>query len=72
MDKMEHKRFQAPDETREFPPGRAEIRSVGGMQAGRLILEPGWRWPADVGPTAMLSADHGAWVVGDEPVATAG
>jgi hypothetical protein len=52
MDKMEHKRFQTLDETREFPPGCAEIRNAGGMQAGRLILEPGWRWPADVRPTA--------------------
>ena len=29
MDKTEHKSFQAPDETREFPHGRAEILNVG-------------------------------------------
>ena len=36
MDKTEHKSFQAPDETREFPHGRAEILNVGGGQIGRL------------------------------------
>jgi len=30
MDKTEHRGFQAPDETREFPHGRAEIIKVGG------------------------------------------
>ena len=52
MDKTEHKSFAAPDETREFPHGRAEILSVGGGQVGRLIFEPGWRWSADVQPIA--------------------
>jgi hypothetical protein len=52
MDKTEHKSFAAPDETREFPPGRAEILGVGGGQVGRLIFEPGWRWSADVQPIA--------------------
>jgi quercetin dioxygenase-like cupin family protein len=52
MDKLEHKNFQAPDETREFPHGRAEILNVGGGQVGRLVFEPGWRWSADVKPIA--------------------
>jgi hypothetical protein len=30
MDKAEHKGFAAPDETREFPHGRAGILNVGG------------------------------------------
>ena len=38
MDKTEHKSFQAPDETREFPHGRAEIVNVGGGQVGRLVF----------------------------------
>lgn len=52
MDKVEHKGFGTPDETREFPHGRAEILNVGGGQVGRLVLEPGWRWSADVKPIA--------------------
>ena len=41
MGKTEHKSFQAPGETREFPRGRAEIVNVGGGPAGspaRLAL----------------------------------
>lgn len=48
----EHKTFEAPDETREFPNGKAEILSIGGGEVGRLILEPGWRWSNDVKPLA--------------------
>ena len=61
MGKTEHKSFQAPDETREFPRGRAEILNVGGGQIGRLVLQPGWRWPDDVKPivgTASGEAPH--------------
>ncbi|MGO9728654.1 MAG: hypothetical protein ACLPN6_25475 [Streptosporangiaceae bacterium] len=43
MDKTEHRSFQAPDEIREFPRGRAEILSIGGGQVGRLGFQPGWR-----------------------------
>jgi hypothetical protein len=61
MDKTEHKTFVSPDETREFPNGRAEILSVGGGQVGRLIFQPGWRWSRDVKPiagTASCEAPH--------------
>src|ERR1017187_10090810 len=52
MDKTEHRSFQAPDETREFRHGRAEILRIGGGEVGRLIFEPGWRWSNDVKPIA--------------------
>ena len=39
MDVTEHKSFEAPDETREFSNGRAEILSVGGSEVGRLVLQ---------------------------------
>src|SRR5256885_9831456 len=48
----EHKSFQAPEETREFPNGRAEILNVGGAEVGRFVFEPGWRWSNDVKPLA--------------------
>src|SRR3954464_13408169 len=48
----EHKSFGAPEETRPFPNGRAEILQIGGGEVGRLVLEPGWRWSNDVKPIA--------------------
>ena len=44
----EHKGFDAPDETREFPNGRADILEIGGGEVGRFVFEPGWRWSHDV------------------------
>ena len=52
MHETEHKSFQAPDETREFPNGRAEVLTIGGGEVGRLVFEPGWRWSNDVKPIA--------------------
>jgi len=52
MDKTEHRSFEAPDETREFPHGRAEILNIGGGEVGRLVFQPGWRWSTDVPPIA--------------------
>jgi hypothetical protein len=57
----EHKSFESPDETREFPNGRAEILEVGGGEVGRLVFEPGWRWSNDVKPIAgtdLCEAPH--------------
>jgi hypothetical protein len=52
MEKTEHKTFGSPDETREFPNGRAEILNISGGQVGRLTFQPGWRWSTDVKPIA--------------------
>lgn len=43
------KRFETPDEVREFEKGRFEIIRIGGMTIGRAIYEPGWRWSENVG-----------------------
>jgi hypothetical protein len=48
----QHKTFAAPDETRQFPSGVAEILNIGGAEIGRLIFQPGWRWSRDVKPIA--------------------
>ncbi len=61
MRETEHKSFATPEETRDFPHGRAEILKMGGGQVGRLVLEPGWRWSNDVKPiakTASCEAPH--------------
>jgi hypothetical protein len=57
----QHKSFKTPDETREFPNGRAEILSIDNAEVGRLVLQPGWRWSNDVKPlagTASCEAPH--------------
>ena len=43
------KRFEAPDEVREFEKGRFELVKVGGMTIGRASYEPGWKWSVHVG-----------------------
>ena len=61
MQQTEHKSFGAPEETREFPNGHAEILQIGGGEVGRLVFEPGWRWSNDVKPlanTASCEAPH--------------
>jgi hypothetical protein len=61
MQSTEHKSFREPDETREFPNGRAEIVKIGGGEVGMLVFEPGWRWSNDVRPiagTASCEAPH--------------
>ena len=40
MQATEHKSFQKPDETREFPHGRAEILKMGEGEVGRLVFQP--------------------------------
>jgi len=48
----EHRTFREPDETREFPNGRAEILHVTGDEVGRFTFQPGWRWSNDLKPIA--------------------
>lgn len=43
------KRFEAPDEVREFEKGRFELVKVGAMTIGRASYEPGWKWSVHVG-----------------------
>ena len=43
------RRFEEPDERREFPLGWFELIEAGGMTIGRASYEPGWRWSEHVG-----------------------
>jgi len=43
------KRFEQPDEIREFEKGRFEIVRVGGVTLGRATYQPGWHWSTHVG-----------------------
>ena len=43
------KRFDRPDEVREFERGRFELVHIGGMTIGRATYQPGWKWSDHVG-----------------------
>ena len=43
------KRFETPDEVREFELGRFEIVRIRGLTIGRATYQPGWKWSEHVG-----------------------
>jgi hypothetical protein len=58
---IEWRDFADPEEVRTFDRGRVEILKVGGMEIGRLVLSPGWRWSEHVKPIAgtdLCEAPH--------------
>lgn len=60
------KRFDAPDEIREFELGRFEIINIHGMTIGRATYQPGWKWSEHVGkPLGQLycQVEHVGMVV---------
>ena len=55
------KRFDSPDEIREFEKGRFEIIRLAGITIGRATYEPGWKWSVHVGPSvgaARCTLEH--------------
>ncbi len=55
------KRFDTPDEARQFEKGKFEIISLGAMVIGRASYEPGWKWSEHVGARSGASScevDH--------------
>ncbi|MEE9162423.1 MAG: cupin domain-containing protein [Candidatus Neomarinimicrobiota bacterium] len=55
------KRFDAPDEVREFPLGRMELVRLGPVTLGRATYQPGWKWSQHVAPgasTALCEVEH--------------
>jgi uncharacterized protein len=44
------KRFEQPDEVREFEKGRLEIVTIAGQTLGRATYQSGWKWSVHVGP----------------------
>ena len=60
------KRFDRPDEIREFEKGRFELVHLGGMTIGRAIYQPGWKWSQHVGQLvgeASCKVEHVGMVV---------
>lgn len=59
--KPEVKSFNNPDEVREFPLGKLELVTIGGVAVGRATFQPGWRWSTSVQPlvkTKSCEAPH--------------
>ena len=55
------KRFETPDEVKEFEKGRFEVVRLGSMVVGRATYQPGWKWSEHVGPgagTALCEVEH--------------
>lgn len=52
------KRFEQPDEVREFELGRFELVHLGGMTIGRATYQPGWKWSEHVGAATGAKSCH--------------
>jgi mannose-6-phosphate isomerase-like protein (cupin superfamily) len=52
------KRFDQPDDVREFDKGRFELVHIGGMTIGRASYEPGWKWSEHVGKSLDQKSCH--------------
>ncbi len=52
MSRLQHKRFDHPDEVRPYEGGRTEIFEMDDFVIGRMIMEPGWTWQTNVKPIA--------------------
>jgi hypothetical protein len=53
---MQKKNCSRPDETREFPAGRVELVTLGGVTFGRATLQPGWKWSTSLKPIAKTKS----------------
>jgi hypothetical protein len=64
--KMILRRFEDPDELREFTLGVFEIIAVDGTTIGRARYEPGWKWSTHVGgdSDARCDVEHIGVVLG--------
>ena len=67
------RRFEQPDETREFERGKFEIIRIGGLTIGRATYQPGWKWSEHVRPlagTPFCDVEHVGLVVSGKAVAS--
>jgi len=65
---LERQALSTPEETRSFldGKGKVDIVSVGDVQLGRGVFEPGWRWSDHVKPLAgtdSCQAVHTGYVI---------
>ena len=68
MAELVGKRFESPDEVREFTDGKGHVNLVelNGHAVGLGTFEPGWRWSENVKPIAgtdSCQVEHLAYVL---------
>ena len=66
MNEIILKRFENPDEIRNFEKGKFEIIKLNGMTIGRATYQPGWKWSVDVSPlsgTDFCEVEHLGMVI---------
>lgn len=72
MNEVILKRFEQPDETREFERGKFEVINIGGLTIGRATYQPGWKWSEHVRPlagTRFCEVEHVGLVISGKAVA---
>ena len=60
------KRFDNPDEVKQFSKGVFETVTIGGMTIGRATYQPGWKWSEDIGPDigeSFCTVEHVGMVI---------
>ena len=76
MDDYIIKRFENPDEVREFDKGKYEVINLPGMTIGKATYYKGWKWSVDVSPlsgTEFCETEHlGMVISGTATVAVEG
>lgn len=73
MNEVILKRFEQPDETREFERGKFEVVRIGGLTIGRATYQPGWKWSEHVGPlagTPFCEVEHVGLVISGRAAAS--
>jgi mannose-6-phosphate isomerase-like protein (cupin superfamily) len=67
MSDLQSKRFEAPDEVRQFQAnGQVELVHLANGPIGKGTFEPGWKWSNDVKPLAgtdSCQVEHIGYVV---------
>jgi hypothetical protein len=68
IDEFVIRRFDQPDETREFPMGRFEVVSVAGvvLQGRAFVAGDGDEGEMRSGDIFAVPPDHDSWVVGEQ------
>ncbi len=63
---VESKSLDAPEDKRSFEHGEIQLVRAGDRTIGRAVLNPGWRWSADVKPlvgTSSCEVTHTGYVL---------
>ena len=66
MDDYIIKRFENPDEIREFDKGKYEVVNLPHMTIGKATYHKGWKWSDDVSPlsgTKFCETEHLGMVI---------